>query len=131
MTKKIPLFKILTSISFLLIMVSNEKFSLIMGLSLLLILFMTGIGGFIYAAISLAATLYLFISGVSKFNSKKDDIVSLLSIVTMYIPISVTIQPSLKHPTIWVYITLAIFGMISILTFIFILNKVTNKNNSI
>ena len=127
MNKRILFLKILTTISFLLVTVSNEKISLFMGLLLLLTLFNSGIDGFLYSAVSLLATLYLFVSAIAKFDNKKHDILSLISISALYIPVWLTIPSSFRHSNIWVYITFTTFGVISILTFIQILNRLLKK----
>ena len=75
--------------------VSDGKLSLNMGFILLLSLFGSGILGFLYCASSLIATLYLLSSGNLQSNSKKDNILSILCVLILYIPIGNTISNSL------------------------------------
>ncbi len=118
-----PFLKLLTSLLFLLVIVSNGKFSLIMGFMLLLSLFGSGILGFLYSASSFIAALYLLSSGSFQPNFKKDNIFSILSILILYIPIGVTIGNSLRHTTTLIYLTYFLFIIISISTLILCLKK--------
>ena len=129
MLTRIQILKILTSISFLFVIVSNEKFSLIMGLFLLLLFIAGGINGVLYSIIFLGASLYLFVSGLTRPDNKRDDILSLLSIAALYIPIALALGSSFQNSDFWVYFTHAVFLFISILTFIQILIKVIKKNS--
>lgn len=68
-----------------------------MGLFLLLTLFNSGIGEFLYSLASLMATVYLFVSTIAKFGNKKINILSLISIAIMYLPVGLAIKSSFKH----------------------------------
>ena len=129
MTTQIPILKILTSISFLFVIVSNEVFSVPIGLLLLLLFVGGGISGVLYSLAFLAVTLYLFVSGLTKPNNKRDNILSLLSIIAMYIPITLAFGSSYRNSFFWMYFTHAIFVLLSIFTFIQILIKIIKKNN--
>jgi hypothetical protein len=114
--------------------VSNEKFSLFMGLFLLLLVFNATLVETSYAGISLAATFYLFFSGLTRRNSITDDILTLISIVVMYILTFVTLPSSFIHSNVWVYVTFVLFWVVSLMTIIWTVKaliKKTTANKSI
>ena len=127
---KLSTLKILTAISFLLVTVSNEKFSLFMGLFLLLLLFNSGLIEIIYAATSIFATIYLFASGVLRHNSNRTDLFTLIAIAILYIPICVALPSSLRHPDIWVYVTFILFGTISLTTFVWTIIRIARRKTT-
>ncbi|UTA70230.1 hypothetical protein [Emticicia sp. 21SJ11W-3] len=86
MTTKINLFKILTAVSFLLVLVTGEKLSFFVGIYLLIGIFNPNeVNESLYAYLIAAFTLYLFISGSVRKKSKFDDIICAIGIIAMQI----------------------------------------------
>ena len=88
MITKIHLLKILTAVSFLLVIISGEKLCLFMGFYLLIAIVNPGeVQESLYAYLVTAFTLYLYISGNVKKKSKLDDIICFIGIIAMQIGI--------------------------------------------
>jgi hypothetical protein len=128
---RISVLKILTAFAFLFVTVANPKLSVGMWMVMLGFLYQIFEAGLrmdgVYALIVLFGTLYLMVSGFLKFDSRKDDILSLLSILGMYLLIGMFIEQSWNNANILVCATHLIFGVISLLTIINVFKRIIRE----
>ena len=127
--KSIPTIKILTSISFLLVLMPNEKSELIICLGL--IFWFIGLAGpwAILIGISVSiALLYLLVSAFKKSNTKNDCKYSILSLLALYVPIAMLFERIIMVGSLLAYISYITFLVISFSTFISLINRWANSH---
>lgn len=129
---RIPLLKLLTAFIFLFVTVANPKLCVGMWMVILAIFYQIFEVGLrmdgICVLMALFATLYVMVSAFLRFNSRKDDILSILSIAGMYLLIGIFIEQSWNNANMLVCITHLIFGLISMLTIIKIFRRIICDN---
>lgn len=122
MKSKLPLLKILATVSFLLVLVSGEKLSFFIGFYLLFAIFNPfEVYDSVYAYIISGFALYLYISGNLKINHIIDDVLCVAGIVLMYYFIYKGIDIRYIRPS--GIITTAIFVLLSFTTLSLILYR--------
>jgi|GEM_PF-4819160 len=118
MLRLLSFFKIVSSLSFLFVVVTNEKLTLFMGMILGLLVFNSTTIQVLYSIFALTAVAYLFVTGISKASSPISDFLSLISIGLMYVPIVSLAIISLNYAHTWEYLTLVLFCVLSIVAIV-------------
>jgi hypothetical protein len=111
--KRINLFKILTSIFFLFVIIPGQK----LGFPVILLILFEMNTGFLspFCSITLILFLfYLFISGIVKLDSKLDDLIVLITITALFVFLFSHIIDVYRFGDIVVYMTVLIFMAISL-----------------
>ncbi|MEO8820412.1 MAG: hypothetical protein ABI267_05800 [Ginsengibacter sp.] len=124
----IPIFRILTFLSFIFLMVPNEKFTIAMIIALIALLM--GFGGLFWvfgSAIVLAASVFIFVNAfeVSRINYK----LSVVAILILYFPVGFTIRDVLANPYFMSWFSYLLFAMVSSITLVIISRKLILAND--
>jgi hypothetical protein len=122
MIAKLNLLKILTAVSFLLVLVGGEKLSFFIGFYLIIAIFNPfEVFESVYAYIASGFVLYLYISGNIKKNHITDDILCMTGILIMSFFIYNAIE--FRYIRILGLVTTSIFILLSSTTFSLILYR--------
>lgn len=125
MRKAISIFKILSVISFLSLIIPNEKFSVLMAVWLFAVL--TGFGGIIVTLFSIIvsfALFYFFITGFNIIDKKYDTCISLICILILGIAASMSLVNVCKYHIFLAYLTHFICLFILVIALVFITKKI-------
>jgi hypothetical protein len=125
MRKALCIFKILSVISFLALIIPNEKFSLPMIIWLYATL--TGFAGLTVAFFSITistALFYFFITGLNPIDKKYDTWVSLICILILGTAASVSLVNVFKYYIFSAYLTHFICLFILIITLVMVTKKI-------
>lgn len=128
MNRAITIFKILTVVSFSLIMIPNEKFIIAMYIGLIALLI--GYGGFfsmLMSAIILTAVVYVFILAFT--YTKSNFRLSAIAILIFYIPMGLTFRGLFAHPYFISWVSYVIFIVISLITIVLLIRRLMMINN--
>ena len=131
MKRAIPIFKILTFLSFIILMVPNEKFILPMVVWLVLALVgFSGVLWMILSAIVMVAAGFVYISAF--MSSKLIDRLSVVAILILYFPFGISIMNVFTYPYFVSRLSYLIFTILSLITLVLIVRKLmlNNFNNN-
>lgn len=121
------IFKILCAVSFLFLMMPNEKFNVPMWMELyMFILGLSGLVGMILSLIMLTAFVYLLFTAFE--YHKLNDRLHLSAIVVFYFPFCTTIKNLFIYPTFISWLTYIVFFIISGITLALIIKRLKLNN---
>ncbi len=124
--------KLLTIISYMLIIGANEKFSFPLGFLVLMSLPFSFTSEFFLMPIFVfASSCWLMYSWNTKKNIPLHHFISMLSLIPYYIHVSFILKPSLQYGGILTRITLIIFAVISITLILTLLFKILEQKKRI
>lgn len=128
MKKIISIFKILTFVSFIIILIPNDKGNIAMiGALLALMIGYGGINGLIMSLVVLPAAIFIFINAF--VSSRLNYQLSIVSILILYLPVGISIRRVIKNFNFISASSYLIFILISLITLGLIIRRlVTIKN---
>lgn len=124
MKRVVFIMKILSAISFLFIVVPNDKVLIQMWMWLLLGFNLWFIPKLPASLLLIAAVFYLLLSAFKKYTTKRSHILSVISILILYLPVIITFSSVFKYPYLISFFTYGLFLMFSIITLGILLYKI-------
>ena len=123
MNRLIAILKIMSTVTFLFVMMSDEHLTMPIGMALFIYMFgLAGVAMTIYSIIIFVMLLYLLISATkhTAFNDK----ISLAGILILYPQLVLALKSTLEHYYFFAWATSAIFTIVSLSAMFFMIKRI-------